>query len=137
VCFFFTFTLRDTGSFTTVDGKASPNGSSSDTVHGTNTGTMNGVANGELYASSANISAANVATAVTGSQHSATLNTTDWAEQAFPAGTTFAGVNLTAYDFQYVLTSTCEAWNDQITPGDDGQGAADGNITGVSQCAAS
>jgi hypothetical protein len=134
VCFFYTGTLTDTGAFTTVAGAASPNGSSTATIHGVNTGTLNGTADFEFYASTDNFSASNVPATATGSEQSSTFNTTDWAEQAFPAGTTFTGVSLTAYDWQYALAATCESWNDQINPGDDGQGPADGNITGVSQC---
>ncbi|HUB41874.1 MAG TPA: hypothetical protein VMA72_23765 [Streptosporangiaceae bacterium] len=134
VCFFYTGTLTDTGSFTTVAGAASPNGSSTATIHGANTGTLNGTADFEFYASTDKFSASNVPTTATGSEKSATFNTTDWAEQAFAPGTTFTGVNLSAYDWQYALAATCESWNDQINPGDDGQGPADGNITGVSQC---
>jgi hypothetical protein len=35
-----------------------------------------------------------------------------------------------------VAPKTCEKWVDQINPGDDGQGPADGNITGVNACTA-
>lgn len=142
VCFFYTGTLTDNGGFTTVDGAASPNGSSTDKIKGAWTGTMVGTADFEFYASSSTFSAANVPVSATGSQKSATFNTTDWAEQAFGPGVTFAGgPNLTAYDWDYNVTVTCgtnasqhEAWNDGINPGDDGQGAGDGNITGATAC---
>jgi hypothetical protein len=53
----------------------------------------------------------------------------------FPAGTQFGSFSLPAYDWTYTAAATCEAWNDSINPGDDGQDATtDGNITGVSGC---
>lgn len=61
-------------------------------------------------------------------------STTDWGELGFPQGTTFRGVKLIAYDWTYAAPSICEHWNDAINPGDDGQGPADGNITGVNAC---
>lgn len=134
-------TLSDSGQFVTVDGAASPNGSSSAKITGAWQGTIAGSADFQFYASSSNISAANVPVSATGSEKSATFNTTDWGEQAFAAGTQFFGPTLTAYDWLYNATVTCgtsssvaEQWNDGINPGDDGQGASDGNITGATAC---
>ncbi|HEU5416667.1 MAG TPA: hypothetical protein VFV41_03165 [Streptosporangiaceae bacterium] len=132
VCYFVTGQLADTGSFETAPGAQSPNGSSSAKISGVMDGTITGVANFEFYASSNQISASNVPTSATGAARPA--STSGWGELAFPAGTTFTGVSLPAYSWTYVAPSTCEKWVDQINPGDDGQGPADGNITGVNAC---
>ncbi len=132
VCYFFTGELTDNGTFQTVAGAASPNGSSSAKIAGVLDGTLQGTATFEGYASSNQISAANVPTTADGSSKPA--STTDWGTLAFANGTTFAGVSLTAYGWTYNAPSTCETWVDQINPGDDGQGSADGNITGVNAC---
>jgi hypothetical protein len=92
------------------------------------------VANFEFFASSNQIAAANVPVSATGTAPPS--STTDWGELAFPTSTTFAGASLPAYSWTYVAPKTCEKWVDQINPGDDGQGPADGNITGVNACTA-
>jgi hypothetical protein len=62
-------------------------------------------------------------------------NTTSlWYEQAFSAATTFGGTGiLNTWSWTYKETSPAchQQWTDSATNG-DGQGAADGNITGVS-----
>jgi hypothetical protein len=131
-CWFYTGTLSDKGNFTTVAGAPSPNGSSSATISGVLTGTLIGTADLEFYASSGDLNASLVPQSADGSKKPA--STTDWGELALPKGTTFSGVALTAYDWTYTAPSTCQEWNDQVNPGDDGQGPADGNITGVNQC---
>jgi len=131
-CYFVAGEITDNGTFQTVAGAASPNGSSAAKISGVLDGTMQGTAYFEFYASSDKLAQSNVPVSADGSAKPA--STTDWGELGFPAGTTFAGVNLTAYDWTYVAPSTCEQWNDQINPGDDGQGPSDGNITGVNAC---
>ena len=141
-CWFVTGTLTDNGTFTTVNGAASPNGSSSAKIEGALTGTMEGTADFQLYASSDSLTGT-VPVSATGSAKPA--STTTWGELAFPSGTQFNKVSLTGYDWTYTLPVECGApaatitqtWNDQITPGDDGQGSADGNITGLTACASS
>jgi hypothetical protein len=138
-CWFYTEALADNGTFTTVDGHASPNGSSSDTIHGADQGTMVGGGKLEFYASSDIPNPSLVPATANGSAKPS--STTDWYKLFFAAGTQFglaSGSNAPwlTYDWLYTATSpnTCEAWNDGINPGDDGQGAGDGNITGVSHC---
>ena len=138
-CWFYTFRITDNGSFTTVDGKASPNGSSSDKIGGAFTGTMQGVAIGSFYADTDAPDGSLVpATADGGANKPA--STSDWYKTALPSGShTFAG-KLTQYGWTYVLpnvpcnTPVTQTWIDKINPGDDGQGAADGNITGTASC---
>lgn len=144
VCYEVFGTLTDSsGSTVPVNGHASPNGSSSATITAANIKHIaeSGQATFQFYATSNKVSASNVPATANGSQKSATFNTTDWGEQAFPAGTRFFSVSLTQYDWLYTATvaymsgqtsvGCTQTWNDQINPGDDGQGAADGNITGV------
>jgi hypothetical protein len=131
-CWFVTGEITDNGTFQTVAGAQSPNGSSSAKVAGVLDGTIQGTATFEFYSSSSKLAASSVPVSATGAAKPA--STTDWGELGFPSGTTFAGVALTAYDWIYVAPSTCEQWNDQVNPGDDGQGAADGNVTGVNNC---
>lgn len=129
-CFFYTFTLTDNGSFTTVNGTPTPNGTGG-TVHGVTTGTMQGVAIGSFYGDTDALTGTIPATA-TGAAKPA--STTNWATLALPASAHTYGVKLTQYGWTYVDATTCETWVDKINPGDDGQSAADGNITGVVAC---
>lgn len=129
-CFFFTFTLSDNGSFTTVDGKPTPNGTGG-TISGVSAGTMQGVAGGQFYADS-DAMTGTVPVSATGDDKPA--STTTWATLVMTSGAHTYGVTLTAYSWQYADGQTCETWTDAINPGDDGQSAADGNITGVVAC---
>jgi hypothetical protein len=139
-CWFYTFQLTDNGTFLTVNGKNSPNGSSSDKVTGAFAGTVQGVAVGSFYADSGTPTGTFPVSA-TGSNKPA--GTSDWATLALPAGAHAFGTKLTAYSWDYNLTiaagSGCTAtshqeWLDQINPGDDGQKASDGNVTGSTNC---
>jgi hypothetical protein len=131
-CWFVTGQISDNGTFQTVAGAQSPNGSSTAKIAGVLDGTIVGTADFEFYASSNKISASTVPVSMTGADRTATTST--WGELAFPQETTFDGVKLTAYSWTYTAPKTCEQWLDQINPGDDGQGAPDGNITGVNAC---
>lgn len=143
-CWFYTETLGDNGSFTTVDGHASPNGSSPAAIAGSFTGTMTGGGKLEFYASSDSPNPALVPGTADGSAKPS--STTDWYHLFFPDGTLFGaatGANApwVTYDWSYAAnvtnvvnnsTITCtQTWNDGINPGDDGQGSGDGNITGT------
>ncbi len=139
-CWFYTFELTDNGAFTTVNGTASPNGSSTDQVTGAFTGTMQGTAAGSFYSDSGTPTGT-IPVSASGTAKPAT--TTTWATLALPAGATAYGTKLTAYSWDYNLTIAAGAgcttashqeWLDQINPGDDGQGAADGNIVGTTNC---
>jgi len=74
-------------------------------------------------------------------------STTDWYRLFFPKTTNFgltsgANVPWLTYDWNYsasvvytngggTTVSCTQNWNDQINPGDDGQGPADGDVTGT------
>ena len=143
-CWLYSETLADNGSFVTADGHASPDGSSSDVIKGAWTGTITGGGKLEFYASSGTPDPALVPGTADGGSKPQT--TTGWYKLFFPASTQFgltSGPNVPwlDYDWNYGLTVTCgtsstvaEDWNDAINPGDDGQGAADGNITGSTAC---
>lgn len=133
-CWFYTGTLTDNGTATTVDGHASPNGSSSETIHGSFDATLNGGADVEFYASSGTPNGTVPAT-VDGNI-SKPASTSTWYQLAFPDGTTFTNGSLTKFSWTYSNTTTCETWTDSINPGDDGQSATDGNITGNNHCPA-
>lgn len=142
VCYSVFGTLTDNGTVTTVDGHASPNGSSSALIKGAWTGTLQGSANFQFYSTSNKAAQSNVPVSATGTSKPA--STTGWGELAFPAGTQFFGATLTAYDWVYVVPVTCgtnstvtQTWSDGVNPGDDGQGASDGNITGSTACSSS
>ena len=143
-CWFYTETLGDNGTFTTTDGHASPNGSSTAKITGAWNGSIVGGGKLEFYADSSSPNPNLVPGTANGSAKPQT--TTGWYKLFFPAGTNFGlttGVNVpwTTYDWAYQATVTCgsassvtENWNDGINPGDDGQGSADGNITGSTAC---
>jgi hypothetical protein len=123
----------------TVPGATAPNGSSPVKINGIVAGTMVGGGSLEFYASSGSPSAARVPATATGSAKPST--TTSWYQLFFPAGATFGQAGTqndpwTTYSWVYTAPKTCEVWTDAILPGDDGQGKADGNITGVNACAA-
>jgi len=132
-CWFYTETLADNGTFTTVPNQTGPNGTGT-TGSTPITGTMVGGGKVEFYADSDTPNPALVPGTVSGDSGS----TTDWFEQFFPAGTQFEPgpgqapytdyAPWVTYDWKY--TAGTQSWNDAINPGDDGQSAADGNITG-------
>jgi hypothetical protein len=147
-CWFYTETLADNGTFTTVDGHASPNGSSTATIKGAWTGTMTGGGKLEFYAGSGSPDPKLVPGTANGSK--APSGTTGWYKLFFPAGITYGTAPAqvagyapwTTYVWTYTASVTCgsansvtEKWTDGINPGDDGQGASDGNITGATACA--
>jgi hypothetical protein len=143
VCYSVFGTLTDSaGSTVPANGHASPNGSSSATIDAAHIShiAMAGQADFQFYATSNKAAGSNVPATANGSAKPA--STTDWGELAFPSGTQFFGATLTQYDWLYTASvaytvsgstnvSCTQTWNDQINPGDDGQGSADGNITGT------
>ena len=66
-CWFVTGEITDNGTFQTVAGAQSPNGSSSATIAGVLDGTMQGTATFEFYASSNKLAASNVPVSADGS----------------------------------------------------------------------
>lgn len=132
-CYFYTGTISDVGTFTTVPGKPAPNGSDAHTITTAFQGSMNGVAKIEFYASSNKADSSLVRESVDG-RNSIAAETSNWYILLFPEGTAFGVADsnvgaLISYDWEY--TTACEQWSDSINPGDDGQGSGDGNITAV------
>jgi hypothetical protein len=132
VCWFYTGTLADQGTFVAIDGHASPNTSDPTTISGAVPGTMTGGGNFEFYASSGDVDASRVPATQVGKTGGVT--TANWARLAFPSGTSFINSSgtspLVAYKWVYSAGCPAQTWNDQINPGDDGKGPGDGNITG-------
>lgn len=132
VCWFYTGTIEDDGTFKAVDGHATPNTSLGGTITGAVTGTMVGGGTFEFYASSGDIDASRVPTTQVGKTNGVT--TANWGRLAFPGGTTFINSSgsspLTAYEWTYSAGCPAQTWHDSINPGDDGKGPTDGNITG-------
>ena len=143
VCYFYTGSIADNGSFATVAGALAPNQHSAKDpapggkIQGTVTGTMTGGSAMEFYvgSSSANWngapSAAGVPATVTGNSPS----TGTWYEQFFTGtGDVFNGAaNLVNWSWAYSAPATCEHWTDAAANG-GGNSAGDGNIAGVNMC---
>lgn len=126
-CWFYTAQITDNGSFVTAIGHPSPNSSQHATITHTVSGTINGTARMEFYASSPTPAVDNVPTSATAAPKPA--STSEWYKLAFAPDTSFAGGRLPAYTWDY--TTEHEHWHDAINPGDDGQGSEDGDITGA------
>jgi hypothetical protein len=136
-------TISDNGTSVPQDGQAAPNNSTPATIIAKNITQIvtTGTASFQFYATSAAIDAKNVPATDDAKVQGKLASTTDWGELAFPAGTKFFGPALTAYDWNYsaalsyvsggTSVSCNQVFNDAVNPGDDGQGAADGNITGT------
>ncbi len=85
---------------------------------------------GTFKASSSAPNASLVPKALTGSS----VSSGNWAEQFFPAGTTFDVTHSTdTFSYTYTDTGNCQQWTDASASG-SGALAADGDITGVNQC---
>jgi hypothetical protein len=131
-CYFYTETLSDNGIFTTVPGQVGPNGTG--TISDQVTGSMVGGGKLEFYASSDSPNPG----LVPGTASNGDESTTNWYKLFFPSGTDFGltdGSNApwVSYDWTYTYqppSGPVQQWTDAINPGDDGQSAADGNITG-------
>jgi hypothetical protein len=101
-CWFYTGTIKDNGTFTTLDGAHGPN--STTPISGIVNGTVNGVYEIEFYANSDVPNSTHVDSTVTGSSPS----TSNWMKLAFPTGTQFAGFNGLDYTWVYTAPNTCE-----------------------------
>lgn len=145
-CWLYTESIGDTGTVTTVDGHASPNGSSTATIAGVWTGPMSGGGKLEFYADSVPSAALVPGTATDKTCGGNPCDTTDWYKLFFEPSTNFGLTNAASapwltYDWNYSVQVTCgpsniqtQTWNDGVNPGDDGQGSGDGNITGTNGC---
>lgn len=140
LCHLYTFTLTDNGSFLTKDGADSPNGSATK-IGGVFQGSMNGAADGQFYAAPNSLKQGNIPISAT--KATAGVTTSTWPKLGLVDGTKTYGMTLVRYGWTYGLnivagagcpTTVSQSWNDQIKPGDDGQSAADGNITGSNGC---
>lgn len=134
VCYFYTASLADNGSFVTDSGANSPNAGTP--VSGTVQGTFTGGSAIQFYAGSANAAfdgtpnSALVPATVSGDSP----GTTAWVEQFFGSGTIFSTPQLLNWSWTYNAPNTCEQWVDAFNNGDGGQ-PADGDIAGINNCA--
>ena len=155
--------MRAKATFQTVAGAFTPNQSTPGTkIHGTVNGTFTGGSQGgfTFYADSNALGAARVPVSVTGDAPTGTGRPTspasegsEWITLLFPPGTHFAGSTANAgctgglgsatcdpllpgWSWSYTDPVFCGHWTDAYNNG-DGNLAADGNITGVSNCTVS
>lgn len=140
-CWFYTATVGDTGTFTTISGAYTPNQGGSaagKTISGIVTGSLTGGGDQEFYADQA----APVTPTKTAYTGSAPTDTSDWYKLFFPstanyglAPATSAGQPWTSWSWSYDAPKTCETWTDSFADSDgQGTGAGQGNITGVNAC---
>lgn len=120
-CWFYTGTIRDNGTFTTVAGAKSPR--ELKPISGTVNGSVNGVYEIEFFANSDLPNSSHVDTIVTGPAPS----TSNWMKMAFPDDTKFAGFNGVDYKWIYNAPATCEV-HVQTTAGNTG------DIVGTNNC---
>lgn len=127
-CFAYTGTIDDTGTAYATTGAVSP-GALAKPIAGTPMAAVTGNATFTLDASSSAPDATLVPTALAGSGN-ANQSTTRWAEQFFPAGTTFGGESLPTWKWTYTDAKNCQKWVDAF----NGTQAASGDITGEDNC---
>lgn len=131
-CWFYTAAVNDDGYFTTIPGEDAPNHTLGGVIADEVTGTMKGDAVYEFYASTDTPNVSLVPGVQVGRVPG--ISTSGWAKLAFPEGTVFANStgnsHLVGYEWVYSAGCDEQTWTYGITPGDDGQNANDGNITG-------
>jgi hypothetical protein len=148
-CWFYTATIADSGSFTTVPASPNPpqtpnqsctepNGTSCAglQINGTLTGTLSGGGKLEFYASTDTPSTSGVPATATGD---GPVSTSDWYKLFFPSGTQFGLTSAsqapwTNWSWTYTAPQTCESWTDSMATGGAGSYATVGNIAGINQC---
>jgi hypothetical protein len=121
-CWYYTGTISDNGTFTTVTGAHGPN--STTPINGTVNGTVVGVYEIELNADSDAPNPMNVDSTVTG----ASPTTGNWARMFFEAGTKFSATNGTDYTWVYNAPDTCEVHTQAMSGGNTG------DIIGLNRC---
>jgi hypothetical protein len=140
VCYAFTASLKDAGSFRTISGAYTPNQGGADAgehIRGVVQGQMVGSGDFATFYATALPSARLVPLFNTGDANPSYL----WPELAFPAGTVFAGLNEDPWGYSYtakVVTGLrghsvvqTQRWADTSDLANDGgQGPTAGNITG-------
>lgn len=120
-CWFYTGSIADNGTFTTVAGGDSPEAGTA--ISGVVNGTVVGASKIEFYASSDSPNPALVDATVNGSAHP----TGQWAAMFFPAGTTVTDSDLLDWAWTYQAAATCEKWV-------NAKAGNTGDITGVNAC---
>jgi hypothetical protein len=150
----YTATVEDVGGFRTDQGAYTPNQGgtySGDKIRGQVSGWFSGKASYSFTASTLPSTAKNagVPGSEDGAPATAEQTTSDWYEQAFPAGTTFGGAGIGNWSWTYagpvcrtyktvyrhhhwvkIAVYSQQHWTDSLAGG-GGQLSADGNITGV------
>lgn len=132
VCYAFTASLKDAGSFRTISGAFTPNQGGADAgehIRGVVQGEMHGSGGFATFYATALPSALRVPRFNAGDANPSYL----WPELAFPAGTVFAGLNEDTFGYFYTaqVHFRVQRWADTSDPAnDDGQGPTAGNITG-------
>lgn len=120
-CWYYTGSIVDNGSFTTVDGGKSPEAGAD--IAGTVSGTVAGASQIEFYASSNAPDPSKVDATVTGAAHP----TGEWVKMFFPAGTVVTESDLLDWAWTYTAPATCEKWV-------NAKAGNTGDITGVNAC---
>lgn len=129
--------VSDWGEFRTIAGALTPNQGGAyagDVITASVIGWMAGTAEYSFTASAPASKAPNmgVPRAESGAPSADPETTSDWYEQAFPAGTTFGGPGIGAWSWHYTVYAwpwNVQTWTDSSTNG-DGNLPGDGNITG-------
>jgi hypothetical protein len=122
-CWFYTGSLIDNGTFTTIADAKSPEKGT--TISGTLTGSVSGGTKLEFYASSQTPNASLVQASVDGGAYP----TSTWAKQFFAPGTVVTDAKLLDWSWTYTATTpnTCEKWVNALA-------GNSGDIKGVNAC---
>jgi hypothetical protein len=121
VCWFYTGSLVDTGTFKTINKADSPQAGTP--INGIVRGDVSGAAKLEFYASSDSPDPDLVDTTVNGSAHP----TATWAKMFFEDGTVVTDSTLTDWRWSYDAADTCETWVNALA-------GNTGDITGTNKC---
>jgi hypothetical protein len=129
-CYYYTGTLSDAGSFTTIPGADSPDAGTP--IKGVLAGSLEGGSAFQFYASS-NAPDAALVPGTWDVTADGPTDSGDWPERFFPAGTAFGHVDEINWSYVYDASSVCNTWTDAYDNG-DGTGSGAGDITGVNAC---
>ncbi|MDX6295084.1 MAG: hypothetical protein QOH50_4159 [Kribbellaceae bacterium] len=124
-CWFYTGSLIDSGTFTTIDSAKSPGSKPAAAINGSVQGSVSGGTKLEFYASSETPNPSLVQGTVDGGAYP----TSTWAKQFFPANVTVTDAKLLDWSWTYTATApkTCEKWVNALA-------GNTGDITGVNAC---
>ncbi len=126
-CYFYTGTISDNGSFTSLSGATSPASGQSAPINGIVSGSFTGGSSFQFYDSSNALQSEPSVTSVIGGADSSDPS---WPGLFFNAGTVYGYSLGNGWSWTYNDSATCETWVDGAT----GQS---GNITGTNQCTGS